>query len=179
MRKKRENGMAKESGMGDFPRKQFESVLLHSLRIMDQNREYLQMHLARTGDERTRQALEDMGQESIRLEQMCIRDRASRPRSRCSSSARWTAMARRASGFPRPSRLRNLSGGISAAETKKHSPSGGAVRHTVLPEGECCCLERIIPWSRPGEPHRRFLLPSGGRPAPGRSGAPWRLPASA
>lgn len=48
MRKKRENGMAKESGMGDFPRKQFESVLLHSLRIMDQNREYLQMHLART-----------------------------------------------------------------------------------------------------------------------------------
>lgn len=28
MRKKRENGMAKESGMGDFPRKQFESVLL-------------------------------------------------------------------------------------------------------------------------------------------------------
>lgn len=53
MRKKRENGMAKESGMGDFPRKQFESVLLHSLRIMDQNREYLQMHLARTGDERT------------------------------------------------------------------------------------------------------------------------------
>ena len=55
MRKKRENGMAKESGMGDFPRKQFESVLLHSLRIMDQNREYLQMHLARTGDERTRQ----------------------------------------------------------------------------------------------------------------------------
>lgn len=57
MRKKRENGMAKESGMGDFPRKQFESVLLHSLRIMDQNREYLQMHLARTGDERTRQAL--------------------------------------------------------------------------------------------------------------------------
>ena len=42
MRKKRENGMAKESGMGDFPRKQFESVLLHPLRIMDQNREYLQ-----------------------------------------------------------------------------------------------------------------------------------------
>lgn len=34
MRKKRENGMAKESGMGDFPRKQFESVLLHSLREM-------------------------------------------------------------------------------------------------------------------------------------------------
>ena len=68
MRKKRENGMAKESGMGDFPRKQFESVLLHSLRIMDQNREYLQIQLARTRDESTRQALEDMGQESIRLE---------------------------------------------------------------------------------------------------------------
>ena len=49
MRKKRENGMAKESGMGDFPRKQFESVLLHSLRIMDQNREYLQMHLETKG----------------------------------------------------------------------------------------------------------------------------------
>lgn len=98
---------------------------------------------------------------------------------RCSSSARWTATARRVSGSPRPSRLRSSSGGISAAETKKHSPSGGAVRHTVLPEGECCCLKRIIPWSRPGEPHRRSLLPSGGRPAPGRSGAPWRLPASA
>lgn len=105
--------------------------------------------------------------------------RASRPRSRCSSSARWTETARRASGSPRPSRLRSSSGGISAAETKKHSPSGGTVRHTVLPEGECCCLERIIPWSRPGEPHRRSLLPSGGQPAPGRSGAPWRLPASA
>ena len=36
MRKKRENGMAKESGMGDFPRKQFESVLLHSLRCKNQ-----------------------------------------------------------------------------------------------------------------------------------------------
>lgn len=44
--------------------------------------------------------------------------RASRPRSRCSSSARWTATARRASGFPRPSRLRSSSGGIFAAETK-------------------------------------------------------------
>ena len=37
---------------------------------------------------------------------------------RCSSSARWTATAHRASGSPRPSRLRSSSGGISAAETK-------------------------------------------------------------
>lgn len=37
---------------------------------------------------------------------------------RCSSSARWTATARRASGSPRPSRLRSSSGGISATETK-------------------------------------------------------------
>ena len=68
MRKRERDGMAKEPVLGDFPCKQFESVLLHSLRIMDQNREYLQMHLARTGDEKTRQALLDMEQESIRRE---------------------------------------------------------------------------------------------------------------
>ena len=38
MRKKRENGMAKESGMRDLHRKQPESVLLYSLRIKDMNR---------------------------------------------------------------------------------------------------------------------------------------------
>ena len=53
--------MANETGKPDFPQKQFETVLLHSLRVMDQNREYLQMHLARSCDEKTRQALEDMG----------------------------------------------------------------------------------------------------------------------
>ncbi len=68
MKQKGENGMANETGKPDFPQKQFETVLLHSLRVMDQNREYLQMHLARSCDEKTRQALEDMGQESIRME---------------------------------------------------------------------------------------------------------------
>ena len=44
--------MANETGKPDFPQKQFETVLLHSLRVMDQNREYLQMHLARSCDEK-------------------------------------------------------------------------------------------------------------------------------
>ncbi len=60
--------MGKETGSAEFPRKQFETVLLHSLRVMDQNREYLQMHLAATSDEKTKQALADMGQDSIRME---------------------------------------------------------------------------------------------------------------
>ena len=68
MRKKRENGMAKESGMGDFPRKQFESVLLHSLRTRGPEPGIPADASGPDRDERTRQALEDMGQESIRLE---------------------------------------------------------------------------------------------------------------
>ena len=60
--------MARETGNADFPQKQFETVLLHSLRVMDQNREYLQMHLAASCDEKTKQALADMGQESLRME---------------------------------------------------------------------------------------------------------------
>ena len=60
--------MGNETGRAEFPQKQFETVLLHSLRVMDQNREYLQMHLAETGDEKTKQALADMGQESVRME---------------------------------------------------------------------------------------------------------------
>lgn len=60
--------MANMTGKSGFPRREFESVLLHSLRVMDQNREYLQMHLAQNCDEKTKQALDDMEQESVRME---------------------------------------------------------------------------------------------------------------
>lgn len=60
--------MGNETGKGEFPCKQFENVLLHSLRVMDQNREYLQMHLGPDCDEKTQQALQDLEQESVRME---------------------------------------------------------------------------------------------------------------
>ena len=43
-----------------FPQKQLETAFLHSLRLLEQNREYLQMHLQPLKDARTAQALEDM-----------------------------------------------------------------------------------------------------------------------
>ena len=51
-----------------FPQKQLETAFLHSLRLLEQNREYLQMHLQPLKDARTAQALEDMEQEAARLE---------------------------------------------------------------------------------------------------------------
>ena len=52
----------------EFPQKRLETAFLHSLRLMDQDREYLQMHLQQTGDARTMQTLADMELESARLE---------------------------------------------------------------------------------------------------------------
>ena len=55
-------------GEVEFPQKQLETAFLHSLRLIDQNREYLQMHLAPAADSRAAQALDDMAVESARLE---------------------------------------------------------------------------------------------------------------
>ena len=57
-------------GETEFPQKQLETVFLHSLRLMDQDREYLQMHLKSVSDARTEQALADMELESARLERV-------------------------------------------------------------------------------------------------------------
>lgn len=57
-----------EKDAAEFPKKQLESVFLHSLRLMDQDREYLQMHLKKVSDERTEAAFSDMELESARLE---------------------------------------------------------------------------------------------------------------
>lgn len=59
--------MGKQGG-AEFPQKQLETAFLHALRLMDQNREYLQMHLEKSADARTNQALSDMEVESARLE---------------------------------------------------------------------------------------------------------------
>lgn len=50
-----------------FPRKAFEMVCFHAIGLIDQNREYLQMHLT-DADENTRQALADVELETARLE---------------------------------------------------------------------------------------------------------------
>ena len=34
----------------EFPRREFESVCFHAIGLVDQNREYLQMHLRESGD---------------------------------------------------------------------------------------------------------------------------------
>lgn len=52
----------------EFPQKQLETAFLHSLRLLEQNREYLQMHLQPLKDARTAQALDDMELEAARLE---------------------------------------------------------------------------------------------------------------
>ena len=58
----------KEPGGEPFPRREFEAVCFHALGLIDQNREYLQMHLKESGDDRTRQALADMELETARLD---------------------------------------------------------------------------------------------------------------
>ena len=55
-------------GAGGFPRGEFEDVCFHSLGLIDQNREYLQMHLLASVDLPTRQALSDIQIESARVE---------------------------------------------------------------------------------------------------------------
>ena len=61
------NGQEQPEQTG-IPAREFEDVCAHSLGLIGQNREYLQMHLARQNDPRTRQALEDIGVETARLE---------------------------------------------------------------------------------------------------------------
>lgn len=58
----------RNNGADGFPQGEFEDVCFHSIGIIDQNREYLQMHLLATGDRPTRQALSDIQVESARLE---------------------------------------------------------------------------------------------------------------
>ena len=50
-----------------FPREAFEAVCFHAIGLIDQNREYLQMHLA-DADANTRQALKDVELETARLD---------------------------------------------------------------------------------------------------------------
>ena len=52
----------------EFPRREFESVCFHAIGLVDQNREYLQMHLLASADLPTRQALSDIQIESARLD---------------------------------------------------------------------------------------------------------------
>lgn len=56
-----------EQSMDDlFPRRALEQTCFHALSLMDQNREYLQMHLTEA-DEATRQSLADLEREAARL----------------------------------------------------------------------------------------------------------------
>ena len=57
----------RNDGAGGSPQGEFEDVCFHALGIIDQNREYLQMHLLATADLPTRQALGDIQIESARL----------------------------------------------------------------------------------------------------------------
>ncbi len=52
----------------ELPAKEFEAVCTHALSLIDQNREYLQMHLAGKGDARAELALSDIEAETVRLE---------------------------------------------------------------------------------------------------------------
>ena len=58
----------RNDGAGGSLQGEFEDVCFHSLGIIDQNREYLQMHLLASVDLPTRQALSDIQVESARLE---------------------------------------------------------------------------------------------------------------
>ena len=50
----------RNDGAGSSPQGEFEDVCFHALGIIDQNREYLQMHLLASADLPTRQALSDI-----------------------------------------------------------------------------------------------------------------------
>ena len=58
----------RNDGAGVSPREEFGDVCFHALGIIDQNREYLQMHLLASADLPTRQALSDIQIESARLD---------------------------------------------------------------------------------------------------------------
>ena len=57
----------RNDGANGSPQGEFEDVCFHALGIIDQNREYLQMHLLASADLPTRQALSDIQIESARL----------------------------------------------------------------------------------------------------------------
>ena len=57
----------RNDGAGGSPREEFGDVCFHALGIIDQNREYLQMHLLASADLPTRQALSDIQIESARV----------------------------------------------------------------------------------------------------------------
>lgn len=52
----------------DLPAQEFGAVCTHALSLIDQNREYLQMHFSGRGDERAETALSDIEVETVRLE---------------------------------------------------------------------------------------------------------------
>ena len=56
----------RNDGAGGSLREEFGDVCFHALGIIDQNREYLQMHLLASADLPTRQALSDIQIESAR-----------------------------------------------------------------------------------------------------------------
>ena len=58
----------RNDGAGGSPQEEFGDVCFHALGIIDQNREYLQMHLLASADLPTRQALSDIQIESARLD---------------------------------------------------------------------------------------------------------------
>lgn len=58
----------RNDGAGASPQEEFGDVCFHALGIIDQNREYLQMHLLASADLPTRQALSDIQIESARLD---------------------------------------------------------------------------------------------------------------
>ena len=58
----------RNDGPGGSLREEFGDVCFHALGIIDQNREYLQMHLLASADLPTRQALSDIQIESARLD---------------------------------------------------------------------------------------------------------------
>lgn len=58
----------RNDGAGGSLREEFGDVCFHALGIIDQNREYLQMHLLASADLPTRQALSDIQIESARLD---------------------------------------------------------------------------------------------------------------
>ena len=57
----------RNDGAGGSLREEFGDVCFHALGIIDQNREYLQMHLLASADLPTRQALSDIQIESARV----------------------------------------------------------------------------------------------------------------
>lgn len=61
---------AQQPGGEGFPREEFEAVCSHAIGLIDQNREYLQMHLRESADQPARQALADMALETAHLERV-------------------------------------------------------------------------------------------------------------